>query len=411
MLESFLTSIIFWPIFTAIAFIILFLTKWKELHISQKLFAGVLVTIIPYLTTIVIVALGHSESWKGLLLGLDSFFSPLFVVLSTLLLYTHIRATRPNRKSNFLFLIPFGLFGLHLLTYYGLDQTKPAWAVMEVVYITLHAILVYAGDVALLVYALYQAITLKRNMNKYISGGDENAKEILRLTIHMFILYFWVQIPLTAAALFPSSIGMTSTLIWSLIHTPYAIYVCYQVLRGVHRPSVDGQWMSYAEEKKEVLLEVMADEVLPSEQADEVTDQAQESQPTAEELAKIRRFRYIERYAEESNLKGRLENIMIKKKMYLQQNLTIRDVADLLGTNHAYLSIYLNEMQGVNFSDYVNKLRLEREVFPRLKENPQVSTQELVFASGFSNTATFYRVFQRMMGVSYPQYRKQTNKE
>lgn len=115
--------------------------------------------------------------------------------------------------------------------------------------------------------------------------------------------------------------------------------------------------------------------------------------------------RHVLEYVQSSDIEHELKKVMIVKKLYMQQNITIKDVANAIGTNHYYLSVYLNHVLHTSFSDYISRLRIEREVLPRMQKNPQISTKELIVVSNFSHRTTFYRAFQKVMGVTFQDYK------
>lgn len=119
--------------------------------------------------------------------------------------------------------------------------------------------------------------------------------------------------------------------------------------------------------------------------------------------------RNVLEYVQSSEIEQQLKKVMIVKKLYMQQNITIKDVANAIGTNHYYLSVYMNRVLKTSFSDYINRLRIEREVLPRIEKNPQISTKELIIAGNFSHRTTFYRAFQKVMGMTFQEYKAKMN--
>lgn len=107
-------------------------------------------------------------------------------------------------------------------------------------------------------------------------------------------------------------------------------------------------------------------------------------EPSPEEIATARasaldRFRF-ERYMRES-------------KPYLNPKLRITDVAAGLNTNRSYISSLVNGQYGMNFSRYVNCLRLEE--LNRLRTSPEsagYTNMELVLMAGFSSYRSYLRV-------------------
>lgn len=119
--------------------------------------------------------------------------------------------------------------------------------------------------------------------------------------------------------------------------------------------------------------------------------------------------RNVLEYVQSSEIEQQLKKVMIVKKLYMQRNITIKDVANAIGTNHYYLSVYMNRVLKTSFSDYINRLRIEREVLPRIEKNPQISTKELIIAGNFSHRTTFYRAFQKVMGMTFQEYKAKMN--
>ncbi|MEG1649107.1 MAG: AraC family transcriptional regulator, partial [Rikenellaceae bacterium] len=79
-------------------------------------------------------------------------------------------------------------------------------------------------------------------------------------------------------------------------------------------------------------------------------------------------------------------------KPYLNPSLRITDLAQELGTNRTYLSVFINTEYGVNFSRYINRLRLNE--LDRLRRTPSLSEltrTELIDRAGFSNYQGYVR--------------------
>lgn len=80
------------------------------------------------------------------------------------------------------------------------------------------------------------------------------------------------------------------------------------------------------------------------------------------------------------------------EKPYLNADLRITDLVDMLHVNRTYISSFINREYGVNFSAFINKYRLLE--YNALKENPEyseMSKSELAEMAGFNS----YRSFQR----------------
>ncbi len=80
------------------------------------------------------------------------------------------------------------------------------------------------------------------------------------------------------------------------------------------------------------------------------------------------------------------------EKPYLNADLRITDLVDMLHVNRTYISSFINREYGVNFSAFINRYRLLE--YNELKENPKyskISKSEMAEMVGFNS----YRSFQR----------------
>lgn len=85
------------------------------------------------------------------------------------------------------------------------------------------------------------------------------------------------------------------------------------------------------------------------------------------------------------------EQYITEKKPYLNPNLKITDIIYELSTCRSYMSAFINNTYGMNFSRYINTLRMKE--FEKLKKDPNNSKRsdtELMVRAGFS-----YRGFLR----------------
>ena len=88
-----------------------------------------------------------------------------------------------------------------------------------------------------------------------------------------------------------------------------------------------------------------------------------------------------------------------------EPELTLFRLAELAGTNTAYLSRALNEGLGMNFSTFVNGLRSER-VAVALEAGSDKTLLNLAMEAGFASKATFNRSFAARYGCSPSTFRE-----
>lgn len=112
----------------------------------------------------------------------------------------------------------------------------------------------------------------------------------------------------------------------------------------------------------------------------------------------------------EDEIKGHLERInqlMALEKIYLNENLSLREFALQLKADPNLVSFILNNHLGGNFYDFVNRYRIE-EVKNKLN-NPaykHLSLLGIALESGFNSKTTFNRVFKQVTGITPTEFQK-----
>ena len=96
----------------------------------------------------------------------------------------------------------------------------------------------------------------------------------------------------------------------------------------------------------------------------------------------------------------------IAEKKFCRPELTIKKVAEEIGTNHNYLSAHLNKNLGMNFQAWLNSLRVE-EGKQLLLSEPRMSIEEIAIQVGFTQNYNFSKWFKQLIGMTPFQYRKQ----
>ncbi len=99
-------------------------------------------------------------------------------------------------------------------------------------------------------------------------------------------------------------------------------------------------------------------------------------------------------------LTGKLEALNQTQRPYLNPDLTLDELAAMLGTNHTYLSAFINQHYGVNFNEYLNGLRVDYACALLLSKDPRLSNDQIMECSGFHSRSTFYAAFKKHMGVT-----------
>ena len=108
------------------------------------------------------------------------------------------------------------------------------------------------------------------------------------------------------------------------------------------------------------------------------------------------------------NIGALLEQHCEAKQLYLQHDLTLQQLATVVGTNRTYLSSYFAQ-QGITYNAYINRLRIEHFIHlyreNRASSRP-ITAIQLAQQSGFYSYSTFSVAFKKFMGVTVSEWMK-----
>ena len=96
------------------------------------------------------------------------------------------------------------------------------------------------------------------------------------------------------------------------------------------------------------------------------------------------------------------------RKLYLESDLSLPRLANVLGLSSHYVSQAINQGSGSNFFDFINKRRV-RHVAEQLRAaaaGDRVNILGIAMDAGFSSKSAFYTAFRSHTGQSPTQYRK-----
>lgn len=87
------------------------------------------------------------------------------------------------------------------------------------------------------------------------------------------------------------------------------------------------------------------------------------------------------------------------------EDLSLTDVARAVNASTFYFCKVFKKSTGINFTDYVSRVRIEKA--KNLALNPNLRISEIAFEVGFQSPTHFNRVFKRLIGQSPTEYRNQ----
>jgi AraC-like DNA-binding protein len=100
-------------------------------------------------------------------------------------------------------------------------------------------------------------------------------------------------------------------------------------------------------------------------------------------------------------LRTKLENLMTAEKLYLDNELSLPQLAEAIGASVHDLSFLLNEKIGLNFFQFVNAYRVEEAKQIMLSDKyKHLNILGIAYSAGFSSKTTFNTVFKTQTGMS-----------
>ena len=101
--------------------------------------------------------------------------------------------------------------------------------------------------------------------------------------------------------------------------------------------------------------------------------------------------------------------VITKAKEYIHEHqaeeLSLGQVARAVNTSTFYFCKMFKKITGINFTDYLSRVRIEKS--KNLLLNPNLRVSEIAFEVGFQSLTHFNRVFKKILGQSPTEYRAQ----
>lgn len=110
--------------------------------------------------------------------------------------------------------------------------------------------------------------------------------------------------------------------------------------------------------------------------------------------------------AQARRLAENLKEVMQTQKLYLNQELSLKDLAKSIDTYTHYITLILNSYFNQNFYDFINQYRVEEA--ERLLLDPSKSNFTILaiaYECGFNSKAPFNRAFKKKNGITPSEYK------
>lgn len=101
--------------------------------------------------------------------------------------------------------------------------------------------------------------------------------------------------------------------------------------------------------------------------------------------------------------------VIIRAREYIHEHqaekLPLKQVAKAVNTSTFYFCKLFKKITGINYTDYLSRVRIEKS--KNLLLNPNLRVSEIAFEVGFQSLTHFNRVFKKILGQSPSEYRSQ----
>ncbi|WP_099291512.1 helix-turn-helix domain-containing protein [Butyricimonas sp. Marseille-P3923] len=187
--------------------------------------------------------------------------------------------------------------------------------------------------------------------------------------------------------------------VWSnyLVHLSFICFVPYLFIHALNEP-----YICYTPQHAQVKEEPLPPCEVKS-CPDELTiEQEDEISPVFPPLPE----KYLKNLGmKREKMKDELVHLFDEKEIYTNGNLTINDVAALLGTNRTYISNLINNEFGFSFYQFVNKYRIQKATILFI-EHPEMQIQEVASLVGFNSLSSFISSFKLNEGITPKQWKQ-----
>lgn len=242
-------------------------------------------------------------------------------------------------------------------------------------------ILIYISGFIYIPLSGYKLLSFKRSLEHQFSNIERiNFRWLLYLIIGMAVIWLTVLV-------FHSD---------QLVFAAASIFVCWMGYFGIKQVHVFSQKtiesIAFVESKPQPVGD-------GNTERDTDGDQASMAQPSP----KYAKSALDQEAAQKIHTK--LLEILEKQKPYLDPELTLNDLADMVGTNPNLLSQVINSVEQKNFYDLVNELRVKEFLQQvMLPANKKYTLLTVAYDCGFNSKASFNRNFKKHMGKSPREY-------
>lgn len=104
------------------------------------------------------------------------------------------------------------------------------------------------------------------------------------------------------------------------------------------------------------------------------------------------------------------KRMLIEDRLFLDSNLHLEGIAEILDISKGHLSRTINSELGMSFSDYVNSFRIdEAKLYLRHPDFSNYTLEAIGLEAGFNSKSTFYSTFKKFTGLTPLQFKNSSS--
>ncbi len=104
-------------------------------------------------------------------------------------------------------------------------------------------------------------------------------------------------------------------------------------------------------------------------------------------------------------VKEKINTLINDEKIHLQPNLSIGKLAISSGYPEYLISLYINRSHGINFHDFINKLRINDAKIQLTQTDKEQTILDIAYACGYNSKSTFNAAFKKHTNQTPSQFR------
>jgi AraC-like DNA-binding protein len=112
--------------------------------------------------------------------------------------------------------------------------------------------------------------------------------------------------------------------------------------------------------------------------------------------------------SEDQSILAEIDNKVQEGKLFLNPDISLKELAENLGIPARKLSILLNQGLNKNFFDYINNYRIltAMEMIEK-SEDEKITILEIMYKAGFNSKSSFNTAFKKFTGMTPTQFKKE----